>query len=157
MNANARAYILLAQAAADLMVPEGTVDDPQERPKDRPLSASGKRIVAMSSLGSWKVIPGYAAVGASKAAIESLTKYLAAELAHRGIGVNAVSGGLVQTDSLKAFGEHSEWMEDQIKRTPLGRIAEPDDIARVVLWLLSDQASWVTGQTIIADGGLSLV
>jgi enoyl-[acyl-carrier protein] reductase III len=156
MNANARAYLLLAQAASDLMVPPGSVDDSWERPAGglRPLM---KRIVALSSLGSVKTIPGYAAVGASKAAIESLTKYLAVELAHRGIGVNAVSGGLVETDSLKAFSDQSEWVENQIKKTPLGRVGEPDDIARVAVWLLSDQAEWVTGQTIIADGGLSLL
>jgi enoyl-[acyl-carrier protein] reductase III len=155
MKANARAYLLLAQAAADVMVPPGTVDDPWEVPGG-PLPAR-KRIVALSSLGSARIIPGYAAVGASKAAIESLTRYLAYELAPRGIGVNAVSGGLVQTDSLKAFRDGDEWVRDSIRRTPLGRIAEPADIAKVVVWLLSDQSSWITGQTIVADGGLSLM
>jgi len=155
MNANARAYLLLAQAASDLMVPAGTVDDPWEVP-DGPLPAH-KRIVAMSSLGSWKHIPGYAGVGASKAAIESITRYLAKELAPRGIGVNTVSGGLVDTDSLKAFRDEQSWVDEQIKKTPLGRIGEPADIAKVVTWLLSDQAEWITGQIITADGGLSLV
>jgi enoyl-[acyl-carrier protein] reductase III len=154
MDTNARAYLLLAQAAADMMVPAGTVDDPWEVP-DGPLPAT-KRIVALSSLGSQRFIPGYAAIGASKAAIEAITKYLAVELAPRGIGANTVAGGLVNTDSLKAFGEHPDWIDEQIKRTPLGRLAEPMDIAKVAVWLLSDQASWITGQTIIADGGLSL-
>jgi len=153
MHANARAYLLLAQAAADLMVPPGKVG---ERGGGRG-DPRYKRIVALSSLGSWRVIPGYAGVGASKAAIESLTRYLAVELAPRGIGVNAVAGGLVQTDSLKAFSEQSSWIKEQVARTPLGRIGEPSDIAKVVVWLLSDQAAWVTGQTVIADGGLSLV
>ncbi len=155
MNANARAYLLLAQAAADLMVPPGTVDDPWEVP-DGPLPAH-KRIVALSSLGSGKHIPRYAGIGASKAAIETLTRYLAVELGARGIGVNTVSGGLVQTDSLNAFKEDAEWLGNQIKRTPLGRIGQPRDIAQAVVWLLSDQAAWITGQTIIADGGLSLM
>ncbi len=155
MKANATAYILLAQAAADLMVPLGTVDDPWEVPEG-PLPAN-KRMVAMSSLGSVKVIPGYAGVGASKAAIETITKYLAAELAPRGIGVNTVTGGLVDTDSMKAFKNSQEWVDDQVKRTPLGRLGQPADIARVVVWLLSDQAQWITGQNIVADGGLSLV
>ena len=155
MDPNARAFLLLAQAAADLMVPPETVGDPWEH-QEGPLPAR-KRIVALSSLGSHKVMPGYAAVGASKAAIETLTRYLAVELAPRGIGVNAVSAGVVDTDSLKAFREHSDWVEEQIARTPLGRIADPSDIARVVVWLLSDQALWITGQTIVADGGLSLV
>ncbi len=155
MSPNAKAYLLLAQAAADLMVPLGSVDDPWERP-DGPLPAH-KRIVAMSSLGSRKIIPGYAAVGASKAAIETITRYLAVELAPRGIAVNTVSGGLVDTDSLKAFGEFTGWVEEQKKRTPLGRIATPSDIAKVVVFLLSDQSEWITGQTIIADGGVSLM
>ncbi|MCX6647150.1 MAG: SDR family oxidoreductase [bacterium] len=155
INANARSYLLLAQAAANLMVPPGTVDDPWEKPEG-PLPAK-KRMVVLSSLGSQKYIPGYAGIGASKAAIESITRYLAVELAGRGIGVNTVSGGLVRTDSLKAFSEHEQWIQEQIKRTPLGRTADPDDIAKVVIWLLSDQAEWITGQNIIADGGLSLV
>jgi len=155
MKTNARAYILLAQAAADMMVPPGTVDDPWEV-GDSPLPAT-KRIVALSSLGSQKYIPGYAAVGTSKAAIETITRYLAVELGPRGIGVNTVSGGLVQTDSMKAFRDNQDWIDDQIKKTPLGRIAEPGDIAKVVVWLLSDQSAWMTGQTVIADGGLSLV
>jgi len=154
MDTNARSYLLLAQAAADMMVPAGTVDDPWEVP-DGPLPP-GKRMVALSSLGSQKIIPGYTAVGASKAAIETITKYLAADLAQRGIGVNAVAGGLVNTDSLKAFKENSDWIDEQVRRTPLGRLAEPMDIAKVAVWLLSDQAGWITGQTIIADGGLSL-
>jgi enoyl-[acyl-carrier protein] reductase III len=155
MNANARSYLLLAQAAANLMVPPGTVDDPWEKP-DGPLHAN-KRMVVLSSLGSKKYIPGYTGIGASKAAIEAITRYLAVELAGRGIGVNTVSGGLVHTDSLKAFSQHEQWLQDQIKSTPLGRAADPDDIAKVVLFLLSDQSEWITGQNIIADGGLSLV
>jgi enoyl-[acyl-carrier protein] reductase III len=155
MMPNARAFLLLAQAAADLMVPRGSIDDPWERLQG-PLHPH-KRIVALSSLGSQKIIPGYAGVGASKAAIETLTRYLAVELAPRGIGVNAVSGGLVETDSLKAFSDRTDWVEDQVKRTPLGRIGQPADIARVVIFLLSDRSEWITGQTIIADGGLSLV
>jgi enoyl-[acyl-carrier protein] reductase III len=155
MDANARAYLLLAQAASDLMVPPGTVDDPWEMPEG-PLHAR-KRIVAMSSLGSIRHIPGYASVGASKAAIETLTKYLAVELAPRGIAVNAVSGGLVDTDSLKAFAEEQDWIKSEADRTPLKRLGQPEDIAKVVAWLLSDQSEWITGQTIIADGGLSLM
>ena len=156
MHANARSWLLLAQAAADMMVPAGSVDDPWEKPKDGILPPK-KRMVVLSSLGSTKYIPGYAGIGASKAAIESITRYLAVELAGRGIAVNTVSGGLVHTDSLKAFAEHEHWVEEQIKRTPLGRTADPIDIAKVVVWLLSDQAEWITGQNIVADGGLSLV
>jgi enoyl-[acyl-carrier protein] reductase III len=147
MNTNARAYLLLAQAAAEIMAPSAA---------EKPCDASEKRIVALTSLGSSKIIPGYAAIGASKASIETLTKYLAFELAPKGIGVNAVSGGLVATDSMKAFQDRPDWIEDSTKRTPLGRIGDAEDIAKVVVWLLSDQSGWITGQTIIADGGLSL-
>ena len=155
MNANARAYLLLAQAAADLMVPEGVAENLRKNVRG-PLPTK-KRIVAMSSLGSVRYIPGYAGVGASKAAIETLTRYLAVELAPRGIGVNAVSGGIVDTRSIEAFSDRSAWIDERIEKTPLGRIGRPDDIAKVVVWLLSDQAEWITGQTIVADGGLSLI
>ncbi len=151
MDANARAYLLLAQAAADLMSPIGAVKkDREDLPKPR------KRIVALSSLGSQHHLPGYAAVGASKAAIESLTRYMAVEMAPRGIGVNAVSGGLINTRSIQAFIKKKSWVKDQIKRTPFKRIGQTDDIAKVVVWLLSDQSEWITGQTIVADGGFSL-
>lgn len=149
MAPNAKAYLLLTQAIVDLMAPPPTGDI------KGPIRAE-KRIVALSSLGSVRVTPGYVAVGASKAAIESITRYLAYELAPRGIGVNTVSGGLVETDALRAFGESPNWIEYEIKKTPLKRIAQPHDIAKVVLYMLSDQSEWITGQTIVADGGYSV-
>jgi len=147
MDTNAKAYMLLAGECAKLMAPDGgAVPSPGQ-----------KRIVALTSLGSHKVIPGYAGIGAGKAAIEAITRYLAFELAQRGIGVNAVSGGLVDTDSMKAFEGEKKWLDAQIANTPMGRIGSADDIAKVVVWLLSDQSAWITGQVIVADGGLSLV
>ena len=86
-----------------------------------------------------------------------MTRYLGYELAKRGIGVNTVAGGLVDTDSLKAFQDKPDWLEGEIRKTAFGRIGEPIDIAKVVVWLLSDESSWITGQTVVADGGLSLV
>lgn len=121
-------------------------------------SASDDRvIVSVSSIGSTRYVPNYGAIGISKAALESTTRYLAAELAARAIRVNAVSGGPVQTDALKAFPEHEKVIEACIQKTPLHRLGNPEDIANVVLFLCNSNSRWICGQTLIADGGLSLV
>jgi NAD(P)-dependent dehydrogenase (short-subunit alcohol dehydrogenase family) len=138
LNANARAFLLGAQEAAKIF-PE-----------------SGGRIVAVSSVGSFSCLPGYAAVGASKAALETLVRYFAKELAPRGINVNAVSGGPVDTEALDYFPDKERLVEVWKDRTPAGRIAKPDEIAAVAVFLLSDDASWIQGQTIVVDGGLTL-
>jgi enoyl-[acyl-carrier protein] reductase III len=138
LNTNARAFLLGAQEAAKLF-PE-----------------SGGKIVAVSSIGSFSCLPGYAAVGASKAALETLVRYFAKELAPRGINVNAVSGGPVDTEALDYFPEKERLLETWKDRTPTGRIARPEEIAAVAVFLLSDDASWVQGQTIVVDGGFTL-
>ncbi len=138
LNANARAFLLGAQEAAKLF-PE-----------------SGGRIVAVSSIGSFSCLPGYAAVGASKAALETLVRYFAKELAPRGINVNAVSGGPVDTEALDYFPEKERLLETWKDRAPAGRIAKPEEIAAVAVFLLSDDASWIQGQTIVVDGGFTL-
>ncbi|HMA76594.1 MAG TPA: SDR family oxidoreductase [Candidatus Krumholzibacteriaceae bacterium] len=117
---------------------------------------SMKAIVAISSIGGQTVLPGYTAVGASKAALESLVRYFGRELAPRGINVNAVSGGPVDTASLDYFPEKERIIEEWKNRTPSGRIGKPEDIAPVVSFLLSREAGWIQGQTIIIDGGLTL-
>lgn len=138
LNANARAFLLGAQEAAKLF-PE-----------------SGGKIVAVSSIGSSTCLPGYAAVGASKAALEALVRYFAKELAPRRINVNAVSGGPVDTAALDYFPDKEALLEEWKERTPAHRIATPEEIAAVAVFLLSDEASWIQGQTIVADGGLTL-
>jgi enoyl-[acyl-carrier protein] reductase III len=138
VNANARAFMIGAQEAAKLF-PE-----------------SGGKIVAVSSIGSFTCLPGYAAVGASKAALETLVRYFAKELAPRNIRVNAVSGGPVDTSALDYFPDKERLLEEWKGRTPAHRIAKPEEIAAVAVFLLSDEASWIQGQTIIADGGLTL-
>jgi len=138
LNANARAFLLGAQEAVKLF------------PK------SGGKIVAVSSIGSFSCLPGYAAVGASKAALETLVRYFAKELAPRGVNVNAVSGGPVDTAALDYFPEKEKILEAWKDRTPAGRIAKPEEIAAVAVFLLSDDASWIQGQTIVVDGGLTL-
>lgn len=138
INTNTRSFMLLAQQAVKLF-PEG-----------------GGKIVAISSIGSRTCLPGYAAVGASKAALEALVRYFALELAPRGINVNAVSGGPVDTSALDYFPDKEKVIEDWKERSPLKRIARPEEIASVVGFLLSEDASWIHGQTIVADGGLTL-
>jgi len=137
LNANARAFLQLAVAAA-------------------PQMASGASIVAISSLGSTRVLENYTLVGASKAALEALVRYLAVELAPRGIRVNAVSGGLVETGALEHFPNRDEMLRAGRERTPAGRMVTPEDIAGVVAFLLSPAAEMIRGQTIIVDGGFSL-
>ncbi len=137
LNANARALLQLASVAVPAMAP-------------------GSSIVAISSLGSSRVLKNYTLVGASKAALEALVRYLAVELAPRGIRVNAVSGGLVETGALEHFPNREEMLRMGRERTPAGRMVTPEDIAGVVAFLLSPAAEMIRGQTIIVDGGFSL-
>lgn len=140
MNINSRAYLFSAQEAAKLMEKNG-----------------GGKIVALSSLGAQRVIPNYTTVGVSKAAVESITRYLAVELAAKNIVVNAVSGGAVDTDALKHFPNRDEILGDAATRTPAGRVVTPEDLANAVMFLLSDEAFMIRGQTIIVDGGISIL
>ena len=138
LNANARAFMIGVQEAVKLF-PE-----------------TGGKIVAVSSIGSFVCLPSYAAVGASKAALEALVRYFARELAPRGINVNAVSGGPVNTSALDYFPDKEKLLEMWKERTPTHRIARPEEIAAVAAFLLSDEASWIQGQTVVVDGGLTL-
>jgi enoyl-[acyl-carrier protein] reductase III len=136
MNANARALLQLARVAA-----------PQMKP--------GASIVAISSLGAQRVLENYILVGTSKAALESLVRYLAVELAPRGIRVNAVSGGVVDTGALEHFPNRDEMLAAG-SANPVGRLVEPGDIAGAVAFLCSPDAKMVCGQTLVVDGGFSL-
>ncbi len=137
LNANARALLSLARAAVPSM----------ER---------GAAIVAISSLGSVRVLENYALVGTSKAALESVVRYLGVELAPRGIRVNAVSGGIVETEALDHFPNREKMLHDARSRTPAGRMVEASDIADAVLFLCGPHAKMICGQTIVVDGGFSL-
>jgi enoyl-[acyl-carrier protein] reductase III len=136
MNANARSLLALARATAPAM----------ER---------GSSIVAISSLGSHRVLENYVLVGTSKAALESVVRYLGVELAPRGIRVNAVSAGVVETGALEHFPNREEMLRS-VDRTPAGRLVEPDDVAGSVSFLASDDAKMFCGQTLVVDGGFSL-
>jgi enoyl-[acyl-carrier protein] reductase III len=138
MNANARALIKLARATV-------------------PTMEAGSSIVALSSLGAQRVLENYVLVGASKAALESIVRHLAVELAPRGIRVNAVSAGVVETDALDAFPNREQMLSWSLARTPAGRLVEPRDIAEVVCFLCSSEAEMIRGQTVVVDGGYSLL
>ena len=135
LNANARALLALARATA-------------------PSMQEGSSIVAISSLGSERVLENYVLVGTSKAALEAVVRYLGVELAPA-IRVNAVSGGVVDTGALEHFPNREEMLRSA-ERTPAGRLVEADDIAGAVSFLCSNDAAMVCGQTIIVDGGFSL-
>jgi enoyl-[acyl-carrier protein] reductase III len=122
----------------------------------RPLMAQGGSIVALSSAGANRVLPGYSVVGVSKAAIEALVRYLAVELAPA-IRVNAVSPGVIDTDALRHFPMRDEMLAKASSSTPAGRLAEPRDVAAVVSFLASERAALVTGQTVVVDGGAGLL
>ena len=141
MDINSKALLFCAQEAAKLMMKTG----------------EGGKIVSLSSLGSIRVLDNYTAVGVSKAAVEALTRYLAVELAPHNIVVNAVSGGAVDTDALKHFPNREEILSDAAKRTPAGRIVSTEDLANAAIFLLSDQAFMIRGQTLIVDGGISIL
>ena len=138
MNANARALLTLARASAPAMPP-------------------GSSIVSISSLGSTRVLDDYVLVGTSKAAIESLTRYLAVELAERDIRVNCVSAGLVETGALEHFPKRDRMLSFYRERTPTGRLVEPDDVADAVAFLASPDAAMIRGQTLVVDGGYSVL
>jgi enoyl-[acyl-carrier protein] reductase III len=138
LTANARALLDLARATV-------------------PQMHSGSSIIGISSLGAQRVLENYALVGTSKAALESLIRYLAVELAPSGIRVNGVSAGVIETEALNHFPNREAMVEHSTKRTPVGRLVEPEDVADAVEFLCSPAAKMVCGQTLIVDGGFSLL
>jgi len=138
LAANARALLSLARAAVPSMRP-------------------GSSLVGISSLGSSRVLENYVLVGTSKAALESVVRYLAVELAPRGIRVNAVSAGVVETEALQHFPNREEMLGHGLGRTPAGRLVTPEDVAAAVTFLCSPEADMVRGHTLVVDGGFSLL
>ena len=113
----------------------------------------GGAVVTMSSTGNLIYIENYAGHGTNKAAVEAMSRYAAVELGEMNIRVNAVSGGPIDTDALKAFTNYEEVKAETIKRSAMNRMGSPNDIAGAVYFLCTEEASWITGQTIIVDGG----
>lgn len=132
MATNAQAFLHLMQASQRLM-----------------------SVVALTSLGSERVMPGYGVVGASKAALVSLVKYFAVERAP-GCRVNAISAGVVDTDSLRRFPGAEGILDEARSDTPMGRLVIPEDVADAAIFLLSEEAGMITGQTLSVDGGYAL-
>lgn len=121
-----------------------------------PRMPAGGRIVGLTSAGSVRTAPFYAGVGSSKAALESLFRHYAVELAPRGITVNLVSPGLVLTGALDAFPDRDERIRETERLTPTGRLTRPEEVAELVRFLLGDAAAQITGQTLAIDGGRGL-
>lgn len=115
----------------------------------------GGRLVALSSLGAVRALPGYAFVGASKAALEALVRSLASELGGQGITVNAVQAGAVDTDSLRAFAQREALLAEAARRAPLGGLSA-EQVADAVYLLCLPEAGMITGQTLVVDGGYSI-
>ena len=113
----------------------------------------GGSIISMSSTGNLVYTPNYAGHGTNKAAVEAMVRYAAAELGEKGIRVNAISGGPIDTDALKAFPNYEEVKLEVVKRSPLSRMGEATDLTGACIFLCSSASSWLTGQTIVIDGG----
>lgn len=113
----------------------------------------GGSIISMSSTGNLIYTPNYAGHGANKAAVEAMVRYAAAELGEKNIRVNAVSGGPIDTDALRAFPNYDEVRAETERRSPLNRMGFPEDLSGACKFLCSDEAGWVTGHTLIIDGG----
>lgn len=140
LNINARSILFGAQAAARYMMQQGW-----------------GRIIGISSFGSRRVLPEYSMVGVSKAAIETLMRYLAVEYAPHGIVCNTVSPGVVETEALDFFPSKQAILQEGLRRTPAGRFVTPEEVAKLVAWLCTDDAIMIVGQTIIMDGGYELL
>jgi enoyl-[acyl-carrier protein] reductase III len=138
---NVRAFVLGAQRAVKLMM-------------------QGGRIAVLSSYGSIRAYPTYANLGSNKAAIEAWVRYMAVEFAPRGINVNAVNGGLIDTESCAYFYENVPGMapiESVLSKLPKGRMGTPQEVAETIAFLLAPESEYITGQTINVDGGLSVI
>ncbi|NNE23777.1 MAG: SDR family oxidoreductase [Rhizobiales bacterium] len=141
LNVNLKGTFMLGQAAARRMVEQ--------------VQAGGKpgSIINMSSVNAVFAIPNQVPYTISKGGVNQLTKVMALSLAPHGIRVNAIGPGSIMTDILQAVASDQAAMDKIMSRTPLGRIGDPSEVASVAAFLASDDASYITGQTIYPDGG----
>ena len=140
MNANVKGYYFLSQAAAKMMVEQG----------------SGGAIINIASVGGIFVTPGLGPYCISKAAIIMMTKCLAVELGSHKIRVNCIAPGIIQTKFSEALWSNEKLMADYLKKMPLGKIGQPEEIARTALYLATEASGFMTGSTLIIDGGANL-
>ncbi len=144
---NVRAVFQLSQAVAKRMIQ-------QENPDQRATCV----IVNVSSIASIRTVPELLTLSVSSAALDQLTRSMAASLASHGIRVNAIALGGVMSDRLRtAFREDEALRDDMIRVTPLGRLADLDEAADAALFVASEHASYITGQVITVDGGRTLL
>ncbi len=134
MSLNARAFFELVQALL-------------------PKLGNGSAVVAMSSAGAVRAVPAYTAVGTSKGALEAMARHLAVELAPRGIRVNVLSPGSVETGAWDAFPDREQRLAEALRRSPLGRLVSPDEVACAAQFLCSAASRGVIGHTLVVDGG----
>lgn len=137
MDTNLKGTFLLSQMAARMMIKQG----------------EGGQIINISSIGGLSPERGLGVYSISKAAINMLTKVMAMELGAFNIRVNALAPGVVRTHFSRALWDNEIFMEEAMKRTPLNRIAEPEEIARIALMIASGGGSYMTGQVVVVDGG----
>jgi 3-oxoacyl-[acyl-carrier protein] reductase len=116
-------------------------------------NGAGGSVINISTISSINPVPNSVVYSASKSAIDAITKGLAKELGDRKIRVNAIAPGMTETEAVKNLGISLEMANAIGAPIPLGRLGQPDDIARVALFLASDQSSWLTGERITASGG----
>lgn len=140
MEINAYALLYLTQQILPSMIKRG-----------------GGKIIAVSSLGAVRAYPYYTAVGSSKGALESIIRHMSIELANKNINVNTLSAGVIDTEALKHFPNREDLIKDAIERSPIGRLVQPEDVANVALFLCSDLSNMIQGQTIMVDGGYSVM
>ena len=114
-------------------------------------------VVAVSSQGARQVVPCYSLVGASKGALESLARHLAVELGPKGVRINVLSPGPVRTEAWDVMPDADKRLADSTRRSPIGRLVSPEEVARAAQFLCSDAAEGIIGQTLVIDGGLGLV
>jgi 3-oxoacyl-[acyl-carrier protein] reductase len=119
------------------------------------IGAKGGSIINISSVVTQLNLPGSSVYAATKAAVDTITRVLAKELGPRNIRVNAINPGVIETEGTRAQGIiGSDFEKHAVSQTPLGRVGQPDDVAKVAVFLASQDAGWVSGETILASGGL---
>lgn len=119
--------------------------------------ADSASVVGLTSEGTYKVFPDYAAVASAKAVMEASMRYMAVELSQSGIRVNIINAGITDTNALKVFPGYKDFIEKAKKRNPGGRLTTPDDVAKVIAFLASPDAAWINGSVITVDGGEQLI